>query len=65
MKLHFNVFDVNEHEPIFKTDDDNEIYLKENLSIGDVVVKLKATDADTNSKVFYCLFYTFIKINCH
>ena len=59
MKLHFNVLDVNEHKPIFETDDDNEIYIKENLSVGDVVVKLKATDADTNSKVFsvYKIFF--------
>ena len=51
MKLHFNVLDVNEHKPIFETDDDNEIYIKENLSVDDVVVKLKATDADINSTV--------------
>ena len=61
MKLHFNVLDVNEHKPIFETDDDNEIYIKENLSVGDVVVKLKATDADTNSKVFFLFILYFCK----
>ena len=60
MKLHFEVLDVNEHKPVFDKDDDNEIFIQENLSVGDVVVKLKATDADKNSKVCnltYVLFF--------
>ena len=51
MKLCFSVLDVNEHKPVFSNDTDKEIYIKENLSVGDVVVKLKATDADKNSTV--------------
>ena len=51
MKLHFTVLDVNEHKPVFSNETDKKIYIKENLSVDDVVVKLKATDADINSKV--------------
>ena len=53
MKLHFKVLDVNEHKPVFDKDNEQDIYIKENLSVGDVVVELKATDADTDSKVNY------------
>ena len=51
MKLHFTVLDVNEYKPVFSNETDKKIYIKENLSVGDVIVNLKATDADINSTV--------------
>ena len=51
MKMYFTVLDVNEYKPVFSNETDKKIYIKENLSVDDVVVKLKATDADINSTV--------------
>ena len=51
MKLFITVLDLNEYKPVFEEKNEIDVFISENIPVGDVVATLKATDGDIGSNV--------------